>query len=66
VVAVVNGDDDTLTESCEGATGIMVERVNDGSLRELPVNEVVECRRSVKTEASVPQIGIFFFQHRVA
>jgi hypothetical protein len=39
VVVLVDGDnDDTLTESCEGATGFMVESVNGGSLRELPEN----------------------------
>lgn len=61
VVDVVDGDNDTLTESCEGATGFMVERVNGGSLRELPEIEVVESRRSVGTEAFVPQIANFFF-----
>ena len=57
----MEGDDDTLTESCEGAMGFMVDGVNGGSLRELPEMVVVRLR-SVKTEASVPQIGNFFFR----
>ncbi len=37
---MVDGDDDTLTESCEGAMGFMVVGGNGGSLRELPVLDV--------------------------
>ena len=39
----MDGDDNTLTESCEGATGFMVDGVSGGSLRELP-EMVVEGR----------------------
>jgi hypothetical protein len=35
-MVVMDGDDNTLTESCEGATGFMVDGVSGGSLRELP------------------------------
>jgi hypothetical protein len=36
MMAVMDGDDDTLTESCEGAMGFMVDGGSGGSLRELP------------------------------
>jgi hypothetical protein len=60
-MVVMDGDDDTLTESCEGATGFMVDGVSGGSLRELP-EMVVEGLKLVKTEESAPQIANFFFR----
>ncbi len=51
MMVVMDGDDDTLTESCEGATGFMVDGVSGGSLRELP-EMVVDGWSRVKTEAS--------------
>jgi len=36
-VRVVDGGDDTLTESCEGAVSFMVIEIRVGSLQELPV-----------------------------
>jgi hypothetical protein len=36
MMVAMDGDDGTLTESCEGATGFMVDGVSGRSLRELP------------------------------
>ena len=38
------GDDDTLTESCEGAINFMVIEMEVGSLQKLPFGDVVEVK----------------------
>jgi hypothetical protein len=48
----MDGDDGTLTESCEGATGFMVDGVSGGSLRELP-EMVVEGTVEIGEDRSV-------------
>jgi hypothetical protein len=41
---VDEGDDDTLTESCEGAINFMVIEMEVGSLQKLPFRDVVEVK----------------------
>ena len=52
------GDDDTLTESCEGAINFMVIEMEVGSLQKLPFGDVVEVKFGAGWDAVRPKIWV--------